>query len=251
VVIKVSDVELRQLYCGQNLSLRQIALLKGVDKRTVGDHLRKAGILLRPRPNGVIEPDIRISPRLSYILGVVFGDGFVQLRCQYGRTRGFIYLKAYGYSFHKSFADALRDIGLRPRIRECKKPLPVSPSRQEEVFYQTSAMSIRFAHFLKDLKANPHKLRYYVLPYPLDFLRGIYESDGNLRTGKAAYIGFTNTDRSLVDLIMECLSALNLPHHFYSHQPSNNRLRYYRVIIRKRDIQHFLEIIRPSIKNEY
>jgi len=90
-------------------SINQIAREQGVSWSTVWYHLRKNGIPIQKQLSKQY-PSLEPSPELSYILGVIDGDGSMS-------SHNRIELEVKDKVFAEEFAHTLRIIGLRTNIR--------------------------------------------------------------------------------------------------------------------------------------
>ena len=82
--IKINKKSLYKLYLNKRLSTMEIAKKYNCSAWTINHRLNKYGIKLRSpteflkwrNPGNSIKPNINVSPTLSYILGVLVGDGW-------------------------------------------------------------------------------------------------------------------------------------------------------------------------------
>ncbi|MFB6076965.1 MAG: hypothetical protein ABEK12_02450 [Candidatus Nanohaloarchaea archaeon] len=153
-------IKLKAMKLDVSMSARQ---LQNSDE--VARHLRS---LAR---DSVLEIDHSKHKQLSYILGVVDGDGFHNDTDTVG-------LEVNSATFADKFADALGDIGLNPG-RGCRE------ERGRETVW---AGSIRLVEWLEDF--TPASKRDWLLQHGTgwNYVEGLYESDGNLTGNGTARI---------------------------------------------------------------
>jgi len=120
IKVRLSKQELKRLYTEEKFSTLKLAKKYRCSQWTVRSNLIKNRIKLRNSsdflkwsvPANQINPNISHSSNLSYILGVIFGDGWVyNFKHNY-----FIGLDSIDYVFCKSFSDSLKKVGLNPNL---------------------------------------------------------------------------------------------------------------------------------------
>jgi len=190
----------------------------------------------------------KINPALSYILGVLVGDGYCN-----GYRLG---LHTTSKKMAQSFAGSLAEITGYPRN---VYKYPVTSKRPRPRFRVSTTRSEILSCLLPYVE-DMLKIREVALECPLDFLRGFYESEGCLsipkRTGKPRII-FTNTKQGLVNLVLEVLQVVGFSptvnvqrfkkwHGHYGSKP------VYRIhLLREKEVHEFLRLTEPSIKGEF
>jgi len=149
--------ELHKLYWIDNMSLSQIAGMYGVTTPTVIRRMNKYGLTRRDRSTArrlAVSPEAKTmmsmrsrkkihanpGPAQAYILGVLFGDGyvFVQHKPSSGKRSYQTGLHVKDKAFADEFAKALRKIGLNPWIYTDRKG-----------FYYVHATSANFYDWCK------------------------------------------------------------------------------------------------------
>lgn len=154
------------------------------------------------------KPLLTPSPSLSYLIGVVFGDGSVNMmRRKTGRSNYNIDLDVKDRDFIDIFNDALHDI--------LGKYYSVN---QYDGRYQVRGQSKVLYFLLKD--KNLGSLRKFIDPFPADFIRGFADSEGSIclynNNGyKGARIDLANTNHEVMAFIKSLLQSLNIRAHFH------------------------------------
>lgn len=195
-----------------------------------------------------IYPNLTPSETLSYILGVIKGDGCVYLHKQKRRS-GKVILVVKSSVFRDSFSNALTDIGLHPY------------NIIQRDLIGTEASSSCFCKWYKNLSIDD--IKKHVKGYEYAFLRGFYESEGSLYKtvpNKQWYcISICNTNKELIDLICYILCNYNIQYRLYTTKRTkglvkgimyNLKDKYTIHIGHQKNINKFLEIVTPCIKNK-
>jgi len=108
------------------------------------------------------------STELSYLLGVMFGDGCLSInakKCEY-RIR----LEAIDKDFVKRFAESLSKLLGKENaypICKTKRGMYSAESRSKDLYY-----------FLKQIKENFSNIKIYTEEFPAEFIRGLADSEG-------------------------------------------------------------------------
>jgi len=208
--------------------------------------------------------DLTPSPALAYILGVIVGDGNVNvhnvIKPKYkGQRRNVIRLNVIHYEFAKSFFDALREIGLNPCIfiRD-----GATPNHHPQ--WYVGAQSFTFALFYQDLRQDLEKMKEFIEKCPKGgehFIRGFYESEGSYyiqvkrargrREWNEKHLTMSNTDTELIALVIEFLKYLGFHPRLYSKPEKRpNRKPHYEIFILTKEQAAFIQLIKPRIKNK-
>lgn len=108
------------------------------------------------------------SPKLSYFIGVMFGDGFLGIDKK--NQDYFLGLKANDADFVENFSSTLA------KILRKKKPFYVCQGADGH--YSTKARSKRLYFFTKSLKDDFEKAKPFIEAFPADFIRGLADSEG-------------------------------------------------------------------------
>lgn len=191
-----------------------------------------------------IKPDFNNIKSLSYILGVLLGDGWV-------------YNSGYNYSiclentkklFCETFSRELKKLNLNPGILR----------RKRKSIWRTTATSKSFYIWFKSL--NLSDIKEISAKYPIEFIKGFYESEGSLfinKSSKGKYVYYypnlvmVNTREDLIHLTAELLLNLGFNPKINLRKP---RLKHHKNIYalnvnRKEELIRFLNLIKPCIKN--
>ncbi|MCD6418269.1 hypothetical protein J7M00_05750 [bacterium] len=193
------------------------------------------------------KPNLKPSPTLSYILGVLLGDG-----CCYANPKRREYrvqLISKDEKFAKSFYKALTEIGLNPHIRY------VTTGINRNTYFLVRAQSKVLVGWFKQLTQND--IYELASKYPIDFIRGFYESEGSLikRTWGGGYdLEICNTEKWIVDMVVELLQKLGFNPRIKKCIPSSKSIlqkkpTYYIRLRRQDEIAKFMRIVSPCIKN--
>lgn len=153
-------------------------------------------------------PDLTPSPSLSYIIGVIFGDGSPNMvRRKTGRTNYNIDLFVTDKDFADAFNEALYQV--------LGRRYAVTPYGNR---YQVRGQSKVLYLLLKDRDLD--SLRKFIDPFPTDFIRGFSYSEGSaclyrIKGYKYVKIDLPNTNSEVVVFIKSLLQLLNIRAHFH------------------------------------
>lgn len=208
--------------------------------------------------------DLTPSPVLAYILGVIVGDGSVNVhnvkKPKYkGQRRNLIRLNVIHYEFAKSFFDALREIGLNPCIFIMDGATP-----NHHPQWHVGAHSFTFALFYQDLRQDLEMMKEFIEKCPNGnehFLRGFYESEGSYyiqvrrakgrREWNGKHLTMSNTDTALIALVIGFLKDLGFhPRLHAKAEKRPNRKPHYEISILTKEQAAFIQLIKPCIKNK-
>jgi intein-encoded DNA endonuclease-like protein len=158
------------------------------------------------------------------------------------------FLKSKDLEFACSILGALKALGLNPRLR------------REGKYYKVEVTSKALYLLLKEAREN---LEEYTLS-PVDFLRGFYESEGNLqisrrkdRDSPSIRIRIVNTSRALLEFIQKLLRGLGIESSIRLHYNARRRVKKGKEIV-ERDcyvldihgggrVVRFLKLVRSCI----
>lgn len=188
------------------------------------------------------------SLTLAYILGVLYGDGWVcrSLR-QYGGFRHRIGLNAKDREFVECFRAALTQIGLHSsRVYTRKDKKHESWSTQ----FLVCAYSKPFCKWFKSLALDDVYKLLQTAEMKREFIRGFYESEGSLNKSKGYFrLTITNTNLELLRIMRQILKELGFCFYLYSHnqRPKDWAAIHYLGIFKPNDIKRFLAEIDPCI----
>jgi intein-encoded DNA endonuclease-like protein len=193
-----------------------------------------------------LELDLSPSPTLAYILGVLKGDGNVNLFPDRGYRRPRIRLKATSLRFVYSFHEALKKIGLNPHLRLAKS----KNSKWRDAF-ESCAYSREFYEWYQRLTLDDiYELIKSNDEMVSQFIRGLYESEGSLSRHWLRVI--SNTNLNLVKLVQTLLLSRNFKTTIVrDNSPEQKGWKtVYHLNLRggKKEIKRFLDWIKPCIK---
>ncbi|MEK6888269.1 MAG: LAGLIDADG family homing endonuclease [Candidatus Aenigmatarchaeota archaeon] len=201
------------------------------------------------REKVLIKPKLESNENLTYILGVLFGDG-----CVYKSSRSYrICLDVTDQNFSMSFFQALKKIRLNPFIQE-RLPSNGIGKRKKYIVIANSKV---FGEWYKNISLLELEKILTNRENITGFLRGFYESEGQLYRNKSGsvtlYIHNTNLD--LLKLLKKLSQQLGFNFKLYgpyknsSNLSCNKKLLYRLSLNSKYDSHKFLQLIKPSIKN--
>lgn len=246
----ISAELLRELYVEKKMGIEKIAKLLGHSNATIWKRLRKYGMPIRPqRPI----PDLRPSPALAYVCGVLKGDGFLYYdekreNCRLG-------LNTKERAFAESFRSALERLGLRARL--CFTP--------SSGMWRVDASSAELCRWFAG-----GGWRSVAEQYPADFIRGFYESEGSLNLRRCncgrcrgtlvVQIEMINTDLQLLEFVRLLVERLGFRTSIRRRAadkvtPSGllyrNHVTYSLAVLgSRREKYEFLKLISPCVKND-
>lgn len=256
MIFSFSQEELTKAYWDNELTCVAIAKEKGCDESLVRYYMDKLHVPKRSRSevarlnakkypdvNVKLHPNLDFSENLAYILGVLKGDGWVNKNKWNYR----ICLRVTEPNFVESFAESLKQIGLNPEINLRKLP---NPNHRDQ--YCLEANSKEFYNWYKGLTLND--IRALIdrnTEYAIAFLRGFYESEGNIsKASKNSYrLAIYNSDKELIEFVKQLISNLKIPTSLYSTKRDGKKREYtIRILGRAQNIKRFLSLINPIIK---
>lgn len=193
-------------------------------------------------------PNLKMTPALAYISGVLYGDGSID-------KRGHVRLTVTKRKFVESFAKAIRGIGLRPhkmqiftRFSEGKGLPNFTP--HETTFYQTGFISKLFKNWFTSIHLDVIELLLDKPELMREFIRGFYESEGTYSPPPNIRIEMVNSNRELILLCKRLLEKLGYRGtHLIERKRKPPRKIQYRLYIRRIiEVNRFLAEIKPKIK---
>jgi len=229
-------------------SIRQIALEQGVHWVTIRSHLVKNEIPIQKHaPSNKQYPNLKPSPELSYILGVIDGDGSVS-------GYDYIQLGTKDYVFAKEFERALKAIGLRAKV--IKDDHWNRDLKRQQRMWKSYAYSVVFAQWYNDL--TQEQKEGIARQYPEKYLQGFFESEGTyiIRTDGNARVHFSNLDHELLLMIQRLLTLLGYESNIYERklktQLSRREVTVYSLELlgSNKEKHEFIRKLNPCIKNK-
>lgn len=234
--LKFEAEQLRDLHWTRNLSMAEIGRRHGVTHNAIRYWLKKYGIAHRSTINVL---DLSGSPVLSYLLGVYFGDGCVHCCNGVWRFR----LSVTDLAFAQSVCRALRILGTKASLT------PIEPQKDGyKPTFLVSAGVKMLGEYLGD--KGDRTLIEVGMAWPLDFLRGLYESEGSymFRRGRPSIVAFCTTNRALLDKPLRFMKdSFLFPSVSKCTLPSGKR--FFRVsIFSNVGVRKFMSHVNPCIK---
>jgi intein-encoded DNA endonuclease-like protein len=157
--------------------------------------------------------DLTPSPSLSYLIGVIFGDGCVTIMERpTGRTNYNIDLDVIDKDFVDAFNDALFVV-LGKRYAVCQFANRYQVRGQSKILYE----------LLKGKDIN--KVKHLVEPFPCNFIRGFADSEGSVCISKCngypwLKIAIGCTNQAVIEYINSLLKAQTIRSTVVMKQPS-------------------------------
>ena len=189
-----------------------------------------------------LEPDLSMTDGLAYIIGVYFGDAFIEkqdLKKQYGLGYS-VKLEVIDQDFRDAFAGALKNIGLHPtlyiRIRKSGRYVG-------HLSYCVKARSIRLYKYLAPLSTVSLNRLLIEPAHKKAFLKGFFDSEGHVGRNDATMV---NTDFPLIMFVARLLVSLDIQPNITSQKNREWKPLYY-IRLRKLDTKKFLTVVGTSI----
>ncbi len=156
------------------------------------------------------------SEELAYILGVVYGDGYL--------GKSMVRLKVKDEDFAKNFSDYI--------FKWSGYNCPVTLNKEK--FFLVRLYSTPTCKFLSRIKFTD--IKKWNLNEKSSFLRGLYDSEGYAGRN---HITFTNSDKKLTNLVSFLLKEFSIKHTIIFNKPSKGvigkwtflRKKIYRILI--------------------
>jgi len=243
----ISKEKLENLYSKNKMSTIEIARELSCSQWVVWSLLKHYDIKLRgpndyhswKSPANQIKPILDPSSTLSYVIAVILGDGWTyKMNHTYS-----IGLEVQDKIFCDNFSVALKKLGLNPSVFKNK------------TYWRVAATSKLFYEWFESLSFN--EIKVLVKNYPIDFIRGFYESEGSFSAYKSKKYNYTtltitivNTNKDLMSFVKELLEGLG----FHPSMHKREKLALQRnpiwavLIGKKLEVKLFLDMIKPCIK---
>jgi len=235
----------KQKHLEEHWSINKMADECSVTWRTVRRWGKKLGIPVQKHDNKQY-PNLEPSPELSYILGVLDGDGSVS-------SDGHIQLGVKDYKFAKEFERALKAIGLRAKVKE-RNNWNKSLKRQEHG-WKCQAYSVVFVRWYRSLTREQKEE--IVGQFPEKYLKGFFESEGTyiVNTNGGVLVHFSNLNYELLLKVQRLLATLGYKSRIYEtkvkgHFSGREKTAYKLNLLGSSEKKHeFIKRIKPVIKN--
>jgi len=255
----IARKELERMYWQEGKSQQKIAKETGLLQARVHCLMVKFGIPRRSKSEASrwVEVNMNPSENLSYVLGVIKGDGCVCIgENKGGHTWGRVILTQIHPKFAESFENALKNLGFNSNTFIQKKS-----NCTQGFVYCTYGTSLRFARWYKQLSLEDiGEIIGDSADFIKGFIRGFYESEGynsirtNQRKNLVWTIGFGNTDEKLSLFVLGLLSKLKFNFHFYAdlHHVSEYSSKPYFMIYNSKKYENlrFINEIQPCFRNQ-
>jgi len=229
-------------------SVNQIARAQGVGWHTIQRHLVKNGIPIQKHSTSDKQyPNLKPSPELSYILGVIAGDGCVS-------SCGHIVLVTKDYAFAEEFEKALKAIGLRAKVTE--ENYWHKYMKQYFHSWVSYANSVVFARWYGSLTQD--QIEKIASLFPWEYLKGFFESEGSytITPNGSASIRFSNSAYDLLLMVQRLLTLLghnsNIYERKFKTQFTDHEVTEYSLnLLGSSEKKHeFIKKLNPVIKNQ-
>jgi len=169
---------------------------------------------------------------LSYVVGVVDGDGSVR--------RNSIRLNTTSSKFAKAFYEVLAKLGLRPHLYQ----FPSQRTKRGKPVFSVIIHSIPLVDFLKSPKKEECALR-----YPTEYVRGFYESEGFLDRHNVV-MAVREKNLTKLHFVEKLLRKLGFRTKMYKLRKKDTNkyghIFWLYLLGGQRSAQQFMEIIQPS-----
>jgi intein-encoded DNA endonuclease-like protein len=224
--------------CNKGLSTREISKITKIPKSTVWQWVSKKN---HPLTN-INKPNLQRSPCLSYILGVIYGDGSVG---KYKRHYS-IQLAAVNYDFVKEFNKCLTKIMNKKTEYKIQKKIFKNTHRlDQDVFRASSKIFYTFLRG-KDFKDFLNIIK----KYPDEFIRGFADSEGSVSSHShntnilEPCISMANKNKELLEFIKNLLyQYFGIKAHVHQHTYHNSYISYSLDISNKDGVYKFYKSI--------
>lgn len=174
----------------------------------------------------VNNPNLEPSKELSYVIGVIDGDGFIS-KAKNGNYR--IGLNVTKKEFIEKFCKFLA------KILNKDKPIPFffDNNTGKNGCFRCLTYSRKLYYFLKK-----DSVESIIKKYPLSYIKGVFDSDGCIsHTNKKTTIRIFNTDKKILNKVQKALNLLKIKNTIHT-----NRRGYFSIWIRRPSVNNFLKL---------
>ena len=239
---KLSATEIGKKYNCTEAGIRHIMYKYNIPRRSASEKLKLK--YSKTPMKGRINPKINMNENLAYILGVVYGDGYI-IKSNYNYN---VCLAVTKLKFAEEFYRALEKVGLHPCLYT-KQVAYRYPNRNNQFCVQAS--SKKFYLWFK--KITLYNLRKVLIKRPSwikGFLKGFYESEGT--RNKYGRITIYNSNIKLIKLVNILLRNLRFRTSTLKIcRKIPKGIEYTITIIGgRKEYSRFIKEIRPVIKGE-
>jgi len=247
---------LRRLYWEEGLSQREIASYLGFLTLSIYEWFKKLKIPTRStslgnavkhidktkwlKKSGVWRPIS--SSDLSYILGVMKGDGNIY--------KNKIQFRTIDKPFAEKFVYHFKRIGINTWPMLIEKRSLKNINRKD--VYCIFASSLLFSKWYRSLTLE--ELKKEVDLYPIPFICGFYESEGTIYDNQGHLrIGIFNIDKELLNMVYDFICELDFTPTFGLNRRKlrvwkNEKICYQITLCKKQEVPKFINLINPCIK---
>lgn len=231
--------QLQQWHWNEGKSMKHIAAQHGVSIPAIGYWFQKLDVKHRSNLQEVLfEP----SPTLSYVIGVILGDGCVHWSKARNNSCS-VRLNVTDEEFAKSFQKHIKLLGINCAVLHQKSKNPKWADT-----YLASANSNAFGGFWSEM--GREGCAEYALRYPEHFVRGFYEAEGSIKLHRGRLeLAITNTDEKLISRVHGAIPT-TIKTSLLKFGPYNagTKARWDICINNQLDIKRFLAWTTPCIK---
>lgn len=234
--LKFSQQDLEYLHWNQGMSLTDIGKQYGVSPQAIRYWMQKFGIEHRSLKQTVL---FESSPALSYVIGVLHGDGFLYRNP--ASNQHLVILSVIDRPFADAFARALNCLGLRA-------PIIALPARNNsKPQWKVYATSKEF-HELWE-KLSPDERLDLGMEYPADFLRGVYDSEGSVKWHRTTLeLAIYSTNIAMQHRIEKALEDHGFAPKWHERRLESDKLFAQVQLLRSLEIKRFMAWVMPTIK---
>jgi len=200
---------------------------------------------------GKIYP-IQLNEKTAYLAGVIIGDGYISgsFKTKNGRSYR-ISIDLIDFEFISTIAALIKQVvKTTAKIRElkirdrCQATWSFAVSNKSLWYFFTETLKVPFG--AKSRLVNiPEKIRNSAEPIKRQFLAGLFDTDGGLRS---ECIGLTSASPVMCEQVAFLFRELGFECNVSSWVIKNYNWRYYGLRLRRRDIDRFLKEI--PLRNE-
>lgn len=196
----------------------------------------------------VIHPVLTPSAELAYLLGALKGDGCVYISKlkKPPRQDACIFLGATAFPFVQAVAGVLKSIGLHTSLFMRRMH-----HVEHKPLHCVLAHSLAFVTWYKSLTLEC--IKETAKGWETEFLRGFFEAEGSLYWRKVnrkySEISICNTESDLIDMCRGWLLELGFHPRITVTAHPIHKTRYSLRLYRVREVERFLSLIKPCIKN--
>jgi len=225
----------------KNCGYKRVAKELDISRSTIEKWLSRGA---KPRTYHYV-PNLKPSPELSYMVGVLLGDGWVFK----SGVRYMLGLEVADKAFSEGFERALMKLGFH-----VGKQFIRSKNIREKDMFVVYASSLFFYDWWQNFKSSlVYNLRQlgYNNEFMLAFIRGFYESEGSVsypNKGLHREIRIFNTCLEVSKIVKDFLQELGYHPYFYAQKYREKGIYYTVGLSRKEETERFFDEVRPCIK---